>query len=622
MRSSSSIIITRCRDIFISLLALAAIGWQQTPDGNRGTLGTARAVAHQNQQAVATQLALQQLTQQGSYDSLMEAFQAARSRIEPLETISIEAPRASNFASNPWQHFRAFFAADSVQVLPATADQSVARWRASLTGYGRQQSQQPVVTVEPVVRENRLEYVRGTLTEWYINDPRGLEQGFTLAEPPAAEDGQMGGFLVLTMAVESNLEPKPSPQGDSITFVSTDGEVRLRYSGLKAWDATGRQLPGRIEASEGKIALVVDDADAVYPVTVDPLIFSETKLTASDAAGGDLFGASVAISGETIVVGAPNGDTAAGFDSGSAYVFVRSGSVWSEQAKLTASDAAGGDLFGHRVAISGDTVVVGAPLDKNAAGFDFGSAYVFVRSGSVWSEQAKLTASDAAVEDEFGISVAISGETIVVGAPFGDTAAGFGSGSAYVFVRSGSVWSEQAKLTASDAAGGDEFGWSVAISGETIVVGALFGDTAAGPDSGSAYVFVRSGSVWSEQAKLTASGGDEFGWSVAISGETIVVGAPFGDTAAGPDSGSAYVFVRSGSVWSEQAKLIASDAAAGDHFGRSVAISGETIVVGAPSDDTAAGFDSGSAYVFVRSGSVWSEQAKLTASDAAEGDEF
>jgi uncharacterized repeat protein (TIGR01451 family) len=372
MKSKISKVITRCVYILIPLLALAAFGWQQTRDENRGTLGTTRVMARQNQQAAAAQSAFQQLKQQGSHDSLIEAFQAARSRIEPLKTTSIEAPRASNFASNPWQHFRAFFAADSVQVLLATADQSVARWRASLTGYGRQHSQQPVVAVEPVVRENRVEYVRGTLTEWYINDPRGLEQGFTLGEPPAEEDGQMGGSLVLTMAVESDLEPKPSPQGDSITFVSTDGEVRLRYSGLKAWDATGRQLPGRMEASEGKIALVVDDADAVYPVTVDPLIFSETKLTASDGAGIDRFGWSVAISGDTVVVGAPLDDTAAGFDVGSAYVFVRSGSVWSEQAKLTASDAAAFDRFGWSVAISGDTVVVGADSS------DSGSAYVFV----------------------------------------------------------------------------------------------------------------------------------------------------------------------------------------------------------------------------------------------------
>ena len=165
-------------------------------------------------------------------------------------------------------------------------------------------------------------------------------------------------------------------------------------------------------------------------------------------------------------------DGAAGVDQGSAYVFVRSGGVWSQQQKLLASDAAAGDLFGVSVAISGETVVVGAPFDDGAAGFDQGSAYVFVRSGGVWSQQQKLEASDAAAGDMFGSSVAISGETVVVGAPLDDGAAGTDQGSAYVFVRSGGVWSQQQKLEASDAAAVDCFGFSVAISGETVVVGA------------------------------------------------------------------------------------------------------------------------------------------------------
>jgi FG-GAP repeat len=193
--------------------------------------------------------------------------------------------------------------------------------------------------------------------------------------------------------------------------------------------------------------------------------------------------------------------------------------------------------------------------------------------------------------------VAISGETVVVGAPQDDGAAGGSQGSAYVFVRSGGVWNLQQKLEASDAAAGDQFGTSVAISGETIVVGVQD----AGPGQGSAYVFVRSSRAWSQQ-KLEASdaaGGDLFGFSVAISGETVVVGAPLDDGAAGGNQGSAYVFVPSGGVWNQQQKLGASDAAAGDEFGFSVAISGETVVVGAPRDDGAAGIQQGSAYVFV-----------------------
>ena len=195
------------------------------------------------------------------------------------------------------------------------------------------------------------------------------------------------------------------------------------------------------------------------------------------------------------------------------------------------------DRFGGSVAISGDTVVVGAPRDDDA-GFDSGSVYVFVRSGTTWTEEAKLTASDAAAEDEFGVSVALSGDTALVGAS-GDDDAGSGSGSAYVFVRNGTSWSQQVKLTASDAAAEDGFGASVALSGDTALVGAS-GDDGTGVSSGSAYVFVRNGTSWIQQAKLTASDAaaiDYFGYSVALSGETALVGAPFNDGV-----GSAYAY--------------------------------------------------------------------------------
>jgi hypothetical protein len=345
----------------------------------------------------------------------------------------------------------------------------------------------------------------------------------------------------------------------------------------------------------------------------------ETKLTASDGAAFDLFGRSVSVSGDTAVVGAYLDDDG-GLNSGSVYVFVRSGGVWTEQAKLTASDAAAGDQFGRPVSVSGDTVVVGVYADDDA-GLNSGSAYVFVRSGGVWTEQAKLTASDAAAGDQFGYSVSVSVDTAVVGA-VADDHAGFYSGSTYVFARSGGVWAEQAKLTASDAAELDHFGFRLSVDGDTAVVGAV-GDADGGLDSGSAYVFTRSGVTWTEEAKLTASdaaAGDWFGWSVSLSGDTAVVGAA-NDADGGLDSGSAYVFVGSGSSWTEQAKLTASDAAAYDWFGFQLSVSGDTVVVGAYGDDDAGDY-SGSAYVFTRSGSSWTEQTKLTASDAAAGDYF
>ena len=286
----------------------------------------------------------------------------------------------------------------------------------------------------------------------------------------------------------------------------------------------------------------------------------------------------MAIAGSTVVVGAPVKNSAAG----AAYVFVRSRRAWSQRAELTASVSAPGDEFGSSVVIAGSTVVVVA-LGTNS---DAGAAYVFVRSRRAWSQQAELTASDGAPGDFFGLSVAISGSTVVVGAPIKNSVLG----AVYVFVRSGTAWSQQAELTASDGAPGDEFGWSVAISRSTVVVGAPIKNSAVG----AAYVFVRSGGAWSQQAELTASDGtprDEFGLSVAISGAAVVVGAPGKNSS----TGVAYVFVRSGTAWSQQAELTASDGAPGDFFGFPVAISGATLVVGAFGKNSSAG----AAYVFV-----------------------
>ena len=288
---------------------------------------------------------------------------------------------------------------------------------------------------------------------------------------------------------------------------------------------------------------------------------------------------------------------------------------WSEVAKLAASDAAAGDHLGYAVSLSGDTALVGAPRDHAAFGGS-GSAYVFVRSGTGWSQQAKLTASDPAVDDEFGTSVAIVGDTALVGAPWDDDA-GDASGSAYVFVRTGTTWSQQAKLTAGDARDSSAFGWSVALSGESALVGA-YGDR----NRGAAYVFVRSGTTWSQQGKLEASDAadfDLFGCSVSLAGDTAAIGA-WANEDAGKETGAAYVFARSGTSWVEQAKLLAGDMAEGDKFGTSVSISGDTALVGAPDPYnvlTGHGSGYGAGYVFVRSGTGWAQQAKLTA-DVAE----
>jgi uncharacterized repeat protein (TIGR01451 family) len=490
-------------------------------------------------------------------------------------------------ARNPRHDLQARFSAEGIGVRPTKGEWS---FELSLTRYGRQRQLGAVSTAQPLAQGARVEYERATFTEWYENRLQGIEQGFTLAAPPPGH-----GLIEFELRRSQMLAAELAPDARSVALSDPQGRVVLRYQDLLAYDAGGRELSARLELGPGTISLLVDDRGAAYPLTIDPLVVTEqAHLFASDGEAGDSFGISVALAGDTALVGAFGDDTAGGSDAGSAYVFVRSGTTWSEQADLVASDGASGDEFGYSVALAGETALVGAHRDDTAAGADAGSAYVFVRSGTTWSEQAHLFASDGASSDLFGESVALAGETAVVGAYIDDTAAAGDVGSAYVFVRSGSSWSEQAHLLASDGAEGDLFGSSVALAGETALVGAQFDDTAAAENAGSAYVFVRSGSSWSEQAHLLASDGDAgdlFGVSVALAGETALVGAYLDDTAAGAGAGSSYVFVRSGRSWSEQAHLLASDGDEGDRFGVSVALAGETALVGA--------YGAGSAYVFV-----------------------
>ena len=344
---------------------------------------------------------------------------------------------------------------------------------------------------------------------------------------------------------------------------------------------------------------------------------AEVKLIAGDATEGDNFGRSVSISGDYAIVGAPFNDDNE-VDSGSAYIFFRDGTSWKEQAKLTAGDPGREDNFGYAAAIDGDYAIIGAWAK---GGDETGAAYIFFRSGTNWKEQAKLTASDSAEGNFFGRTVAINGDYAIVGSPFNDDG-GQDAGSAYIFFRNGITWKEQVKLIAGDAEEGDQLGSAVAISGDYAIIGSPADDD-AGSKSGSAYIFFRSGNTWKEQAKLTAGDvaeKDNFGSAVAISGDYAIVGSPSDDD-AGSKSGSAYAFVRSGTTWKEEAKLTASDAAAGDKFGQPVAISGKTALIGTPSDDDA-GDSSGSVYAFLRSGGSWIERAKQTASNAAAGDKF
>lgn len=341
-----------------------------------------------------------------------------------------------------------------------------------------------------------------------------------------------------------------------------------------------------------------------------------------DGPGACQFGAAVALSGDTAVVGAPS-DSA----GGAVYVYVNQAGAWSRQAKLAAND--GGGQLGQCVAIEGDTIVAGArrlppiygAVSATSDGATTrGAAYVFTRSDGIWSQQAKLMADGTVASDEFASSVAITSDTVFVGA-YGDSSAGAYAGAVYVFTRSGAIWSPQGRLAATGAQAQDEFSWSMAVSGDTLVVGA---PGWSAEKVGSAHIFVGSGSVWTHQAKLTTaaplSGDEGFGYSVGVSGNSVIVGADQFYAPASPPSsiaGAAFVFTRTGTDWSQQARLSAPDPGNLHHFGYSVAIHGDRTVVAEKWDDVGTVTGAGSAHLFSRAGGTWTEVAKFVAPDPA-----
>lgn len=380
-------------------------------------------------------------------------------------------------------------------------------------------------------------------------------------------------------------------------LIDTEGLTGEPVDGMRAGESVSlwgdRAAVGAIFGDSGP----PDNQGAVYLYErMAGMWVQQDKLVAIDGAVADRFGLAVSLDGDTVVAGAPFHDAVAA-DAGAAYVFVHDGTTWMLEQKLVAPDGDVEDEFGDVVSLSGDTVVVGVAEDSDL-GPSSGSAYVFVRSGTTWALEQKLVAPDGAASDRFGYSVSISGDTLLVGSRLDDDL-GNSSGSAHVFVRTAGVWSHQQKLLASDGAAADQFGEAVSVDGDTALVGAPRDDD-NGSSSGSAYLFVRSGTTWTAEQKLTPLDGtasDQFGQAVQVSGDRAVIGA-FTDDAVAPIAGSAYVFERSGGVWTQDQKLLAADGAEGDRFGSSVALAGDTVLVGSPLDDDE-GLTSGSAYVFI-----------------------
>lgn len=476
------------------------------------------------------------------------------------------------------------------------------------------------------------------MEEWFVNDARGLEHGFTLRERPPG--GAEGRTLQLDLAVRGNLRARVSAGRAGVEFLDAEGATVLTYTGLKAWDADGTVLPAHFEPAGECLRVRVDERTARYPITVDP-IAQQAYLKASNTDAGDEFGSVVAASGDTVVVGASKESSkATGVDgdqsdnsmprAGAVYVFVRKGSVWRQQAYLKASNTGKGDAFGNSVAISGDTLVVGAPYEHSTAtGINgdqtnvgemvYGAVYIFTRNNTVWTQQAYLKASNATAR-KFGWTVAISGDNVVTGTPDDrskatgingdqDDISLSGAGAAYVFVRNGKEWKQEAYLKPSNTHERMSFGASVAVSGDVIIVGApreqsnatgINGnqnDRSFTFGSGAAYVFDRKGAEWTQQAYLKAINNAPYtflyGHSVAASGGTIVIGA-YGEASGGTgahanpkqrggSSGAVYIYSLKGTEIKQQG-FLKGDTIHQTQFGYAVAIDRDIIAVGASWD--------------------------------------
>jgi hypothetical protein len=429
--------------------------------------------------------------------------------------------------------------------------------------------------------------------------------------------------LELTLSGVGRVEPLDRPVANGDASVRRN-RARQSWGVLDEWYVNGplgvehgfdiaERPPGL-----GPLTLAVAVGGPFVPVLADDLesirfeatapepergVARYSDLHAIDAAGREL-SSSLATSADRILIRID--------DRGAAYPITIDPLIWLEQPQLVANDGTSNNYFGSSVAVEGDTAIVGSIIN---------AAYVFERAVGIWTQSQKLTASDAPPQGGFAI-VALDGDTAIIGSP------GTGAGAAYVFVRAGGVWAEQAKLTASDVMLDDQFGWAVAIAGETAVVTARRHDVGGNDEQGAAYVFVRSGGLggtWAEEQRLTASDGaatDLFGESVDIEGDAIVVGAEQDDGPLHLDQGSAYLFTRSGSTWTQEQKLVATDGASYDYFGAAVALSAQRVLVTAREKTIDGTSLQGAAYVFRRDVTAWVEEQRITASDGGQDDWF
>lgn len=572
---------------------------------------------------------------------------------EPLWQVGtpIEGVDAAFQAPNRANGFRTFFAARGPVLVPLDGCDD---WRVSFELVGRAGESGAPAADLPHVCADAVVYDRGEVAELYLNSSGGLKQTVVLqrAKPAAAlhrqadetalgnqaESNAAGGtpdgtegdgihstarsdsFIRLSIAVRGDLRPRASKTPDQIDLVDGADHAILSYRELIAWDADGKSLAGwmSVDQDGSRITLSVNAGEAVYPVTIDPVIVSATGRAQPDLLGQQAFaqfGGAVAISGDRVVVAAPWEDANAGGNAGAAYVFVRNGSSWLLEAQLAAPDAAADDRFGAAVGISGDTIAIGSPgADNGAANSNQGAVFIYVRANNVWNLQQKLIAFDPTAEDRFGSALSIDGENVLIGAP-GDPNFAPRRGNVYFARRDNGNWDFDAKLGPTDLAAnsGASFGMSVGIHGDTAVVGAPYTPVGSTLRVGAVYVYFRTGVSWGFQARLassTSGGSDFFGSHVAVRGDTIMA-SEAKSRLSGFSAGGVCAYVRDGTTWSLQAELLPTDAAVSDGFGGAIALGDDAAVITSPLADSAANDDAGRAYYFARSGATWTQIATL-----------
>ena len=420
-----------------------------------------------------------------------------------------------------------------------------------------------------------------------------------------------------------------------LAFLAPAAPAQPQTSGVHDLALTGAP-PRLVEGTAGgAVEQAAGAAATPLPGTaaeaLEALERRQQQLTASDANVDQGFGYSIAISGDTAVVGALARNVGENAQQGAVYVFMRAGATWTQQQELTASDGAAEDLFGAAVALSGDTLLIGA---SNGARQGPGAAYVFTRFGVTWTQQQKLTASDSTNNGLFGDSVALDGDTAVVGAPaqpFDSAADAPGPGAAYVFTRSAATWSLQQELADGVSAAGvwGRFGYGLALDRDTIMISELGRTVGENASQGAVHVYARSGITWTAQQLLVQSDGgawDGFGGggaSIALEGETALLGASHHQVGDHVAQGAVYVFTREGGAWSQRQELTSSDGMSNDRFGDSVATDGDAALIGASQRTPAENPGPGAAYVFKRAGGDWAQDGDaLRASDRAAGDDF